>query len=196
MNKLSSREKTLIVALLITAILVIGYLFVIRPVLDERAQNQTIIAEKQREKQALQEQIAMLGDLEKKLKASKEFVGKNQVEYFKGNITTWNAERYVTALLEKNNISVMSIAIVGPDPFEITPALKKDENGNEVKQEPIKTDIKKVSLSVSFGATLENFVNYLDALKKDNKKIAINSWSYQVKDGTMTCTLMIDMYCA
>lgn len=196
MNKLSSREKTLLVALLITMVFVVGYLFVIKPVLNDRAENQTLIVEKQREKDDLKSQIAMLGDLEKKLKVTQEFVAKNQSQYFKKDIPTWDAERYATALLEKNNISVMSILIAGPDAYSIQPVEKKDEAGNVIAQDPIKTDVNKISLAISFTSTIENFTNYLDALKKDDAKISINSWSYEVKDGTMKCSLMVHMYCA
>ncbi len=90
----------------------------------------------------------------------------------------------------------MSISIAGPDPYSIQPVEKKDEAGNVIAQDPIKTGVNKISLAISFTSTIENFTNYLDALKKDDAKISINSWSYEVKDGTMKCSLIVHMYCA
>lgn len=196
MSKLTTREKTLVIILLVTVVLVCGYMFVMRPILADRQQNKILIVEKEAEKKNLQEQNASLPDLEKKLKETQEYVEKNKKDFFAKDITTWNAERYVTTLIEKHNIEVVAIDISGPNPFEISPEKKFDKEGKEIQQEPVKTDVNKITVTVSSGNSLQNLINYLDELKKDKVNISVNSWYYEIKEGKVKCSVSVDMYCA
>lgn len=196
MSKLTTREKTLVIFLLATVVLVCGYMFVMRPILADRQQNKIILVEKETEKKNLEEQITMLSDLEKKLKEAQEYVEKNKEFFFSKDITTWNAERYVTNLVEKHNIEVLALDISGPNPFEISPEKKFDKEGKEIQQEPVKTDVNKITITISSGNSLQNLIDYLDELKKDKVNISVNSWYYETKDGKVKCSMSLDMYCA
>lgn len=194
MSKLSTREKILIVSLLFTALVVGGFFFVIKPVIDDRAENKQMLAEVEAEKKILISQLDMLSTIEKNLEETRKRVQEEEPKYYAGDIYTWQIDKHIVSLMEKHELEVVSLSVTEPSTYFITNVVK-DENGNVQEQSSTPTEAKVATANLSFEGSVEKIVSFVDAIKKMDRQIVVRAWSFQDDRESVKGNFTIEIYC-
>lgn len=198
MTKITKREKTLLLVLLFTAIIVCGFMFAIKPVMQIKANNQITISQLSDKKTQLEMDIARKPIVESKLAEVTKELSSASYDYY-GPLTSWEAERIVTNTLKACGVNIKSIVMLPPVPFN---PVSSDENGTDVKTAEgeeipiVASDIDIIRLTVDFSASTDSIIKYLDTISTSSKKIAITDWSYTNKeDASLEGNITIEIYC-
>lgn len=201
MTKMTKREKMLVVVLVLTAIAVCGFMFVIKPVMEARAENQLQIQEKEAQKKALEDQVLRFNAVKAELETATAVVEDNS-KLFYPEMYNWEAERIVTSVLNKHEIDIQSVAIADPTVYQLPAVNTVDENGNTVEGSVTPTSLNVISVAVTFRSNFDQLKDYLDEISRIKRKTVITGWTYSAKaeEGQPTDTLegsfVINLYTA
>jgi len=198
MNKISNREKSLLVALAIVAICVVSFMFVIKPILNKREEQKAAIAALEIEVKADKAVHDGLGKLKQDLEDCKKTIKESEVGFY-GQIYAWQSEREVTEVFYKNNMVIKSIVISKPVPFEEKKTEEEKKVADPRTPEQIAKDLENspaniVTVTVNYQATIDNLKLCLDDFAKSQKRAAITKWDYVIKEGKLEGNLTMQLY--
>ncbi|MEG2813265.1 MAG: hypothetical protein RSA79_01575 [Oscillospiraceae bacterium] len=204
MNKISSREKTLLIALLVIIVAVFGFMFLIRPAMITRKENAIKIEELKTEKERIDADVSKGPKIKKDLEDATKAVIVGSENFYK-DLPAWSAERLVTDLHKKHKIDYRSIAVSSPSPY-VASTLPIYEKGETPPAQPAKPDENAVGatvITVEAGfnlasiAEVENLKAYLDEMSKTTKQASVASWTYKYDDSKKSYkgAVSVNFYC-
>lgn len=120
--KLSRRDKVILLCVIVAAICIAGYLLLIKPKYAEMQASNDRLAAKEAERAEVEDKIATLEGLKKRLEDDVNNVVKDQKEFVseKEVYDTQQISAYIMNLLEPSGISItnMSVPLLSPDTLE------------------------------------------------------------------------------
>lgn len=182
MNKLSKREKGMIIMLGIVFACALLFMLVAKPIIDTVVANKSEIATL--EEQVSEARIALERRpvIEKQLNDAIEFVNQNGKNFY-NKMMLWDAERHITKVLYDNKIEYHAISMTDPKPFvNLTDDVAKTPVDPNIPVDS--TGITEFEITVECHTTIAKFSNVLDAFYKLEKKVTISNWDYQLDEKT------------
>lgn len=118
--KLSYRDKVIFIAVVVVAVLLIGFFFIIKPKISESQDIKNSLEEKQQEQAEVQAKIDTLPQLQKQLEDSIKEVDDMQ-ENFVEEQETFQADQYIYELLSGLDIEFRNITLSGEAEGQLSP---------------------------------------------------------------------------
>jgi type II secretory pathway component PulM len=188
MTKLTSREKSLIVVLVLVAIFAVSFLVVIRPILDKRQEQKIEMAQLIQENKEAKALVDQIPELKASLEKKEEYIKTEETKFYQP-MPSWEAERLVTNITKKHQVSVDNISIAAAVPY-VPAAEGQAQNADQVTESV--ADI--ITVSVSYTTNLDGIKGMINEIATSDKKIAVNSWNYTVKDGQWIGNIIVELY--
>ena len=197
--KLTYRDKIIAAVLIALAVLALGFFALIRPILNEKKDNEKQLATLQQTKATIEKEIAEIPGLKNDILQTHEKT-KEITEIFVPVKDVENpivVDRYMQEMAEKNKVKIQSLKVAGANVAEIgyyyydrEDRLKEartgaDINGNlqalqdasnadaiNLKDRP-KTKILTTDYSITAYGTKKNIWDYLEEIKKFDKALTV-----------------------
>lgn len=178
MNKLSKREKVMIMMLGLIAVVGLLFVFVVRPIMETASYNRSVIADLKIQLQEAEAAIALKTTIESKLAKANEFIDQELQAYY-APMYNWEAERRVVKWLYDNKVTYHSISALNPVTFQPPP-----EDGSQVdpNAEIPPNGVWESVVVVECETNPEELHNLLNTLYSLKQKAVISSWSLSTMD--------------
>lgn len=181
-NKLSKREKGMLVMLGIVFGCALLFMFVAKPIIDTAVANKTEIATLETELSDARIALERRPVIEKQLNDAITFVNENGKAFY-NKMKIWDAERHITKVLYDNKIEYHAISFSEPKPF-VKPAEGEENKPVDPNAPVVSNGITEIELVVECHTTKAKFTNMLDAFYKLGRKASISQWEYQLDTKT------------
>ncbi|WMJ22098.1 hypothetical protein RBG61_08800 [Paludicola sp. MB14-C6] len=190
MTKLTVREKKLICLLILISVFAFSFMFLFKPILETRKEQQIKIEQLKKENDSVDIMLKQLDQLNNKLKEKQKYIETESAHFYK-EIYTWDAERVVTSIAKKNSLEVTKIAIL---PSEKLEPVVNNQSEQINKANDMNNIVEVISVSMGYSSSLESLKGFLDDFASLDKKVTIQDWKYEIKEGKLLGNLTVQLY--
>lgn len=118
--KLSYRDKVIFIAVVVIAVLLIGFFFIVKPKISESQDIKNSLEEKQQEQAEVQAKIDTLPQLQKQLEDSIKEVDDMQEDFVEEQ-EAFQADQYIYELLSECDIEFRNLTLTGEAEGQLSP---------------------------------------------------------------------------
>lgn len=183
MESMSAKDKKMLMCVGLVGLVVVLYMYVVTPIMDEKEANVITIAQKESELEVLNMENMEIDILSAQLMQKKEIVELHST-YFYGDMYTWEAERVLKRFTDAVDITIDGLEIKSKTQLILPAVETNDADGNVTRGETSPSNASYITLTINTSLNYENFVLFIDSIEADTQKISIDKWSYAGVDLT------------
>lgn len=189
MEKLTRREKYMLIVLGVVIVIGIGFVLLVKPLIDTYTTNTTTIADLELQIEDAKVAIAQKPIIEKKLADTVELINENGKEFYP-TLSSWDAERTVTKILHDNEVAYHTVTISPSKPY-VKPLLE----GETVEPDaPVENNgITETLMIIECHTTADQFYSMLDDFATLEKRGCVATWDIEGDESTPEIKGMITL---